>query len=247
MTKSLLIAILLISVIAPMSISADDPSQAGIDQRLAILEVDCGITPAFPGEWIAQTPAEVILLYEYLGTVHRACLMVAQQLWFLDGAPDDMTPLEHFRFHFNRAALQLDRSTHLGQFWGNTAPRFENGAVVGYMIQLAHEGFADESTFAHEMGHVVDGLLGDVPQRQHLREVGGVASTVGWLPGDGYWGYELLFPRSAAGPNEDFAETFGQMMMGHLSPYNGTAPRWWFMVRHTSTWLHVIRELEGES
>lgn len=231
-------------VAAPVSSKADDPSQAGINERLEILNVDCGITPAFPGEWIAQTPGEVILLYEYLGTVHRACLTVAEQLWFLDGSPQEVTPLEHFRFHFDQAALQLDRSTRLGKYWGNTAPQYSNGVVVGYMIQLAHEGFADESTFAHEMGHVVDGMLGDDPQRQHLREVGGVASDIGWLPGDGYWGYELLFPRSAAGPNEDFAETFGQMMMGNLSPYNGTAPRWWFMVRHTSAWLHAIRELE---
>lgn len=220
----------------------DSPSQIGINERLAILAADCGVTPAYPAEWQAQTAGDVIRLYEYLGVIYTACQEVAYTIWRLDGSPEDYTPLAYFRLHFDQAGLQIDRTFNLGSYEGNTAPRYANGEVIGYMIQLSPMGMAQPFTFAHEIGHVVDALLLDKPHQQHMLELGGVVGSVGWIPGRGYESNELLFPRAVAGPNEDFADTFGQMMIGNLSPLNSTAPRWAFMMRHTREWLRLLRE-----
>jgi hypothetical protein len=140
--------------------------------------------------------------------------------------------------------LQIDRTTRLpAGMGGNTAPQYADGKIVSYLIQLTPLGLSQPFTFAHEMGHVVDSLLGDQPHIQHVAELGGTVGTLGWIPGKGYWGNELLFPRAVGGANEDFADTFGEMMMGRLSPLNSTMPRWRFMVRHTDEWLAQIREL----
>lgn len=223
------------------------PSQAGIDRLLLDLERDFGVTAAFPAEWQAQNGGEVQQLYEGLHTVYSGFQQVAYRLWQLDGSPDHLTPAAHFRLHFDQANISLDRTFRLGRFEGNTAPRYEGGQVVGYMIQLAPGGLSRPFILAHEIGHVLDSLLGDQPQRDHVAELGGVAGTTGWIPGRGYQGNEILFPRAVAGPNEDFADTFGQMMMGRLSLLNSTAPRWLFMVRYTPRWLTDLRQRAAES
>ena len=220
----------------------EDPSQAAINTLLVQLEIDYGITPAFPAEWQAQTAGEVIQLYDYLTMITYSCELTAQQLWVLNGSPRDITPSDHFRLHFAAAHLQIDRTYNLGAgYGGNTAPRYENGEIIGYMIQLTPLGVSQPFTFAHELGHVIDALLNDLPHNQHIEDLGGVVGSLGWIPGEGFIGNENLFPRANGGANEDFADTFGQMMVGNLSPDNTTAPRYHFMINHTHEWLTLIR------
>lgn len=227
--------------ISPSS-AQERPSQAGIDTLLVHLETEYGITPAFPAEWQAQTAAEVIQLYDYLSMISYASDLTAHQLWVLGGSPSDFTPSAYFRLHFDFAHLQIDRTYNLAAgYGGNTVPRYENGEIVGYMIQLTPLGVSQPFTFAHELGHVIDAMLNDLPHIQHVKELGGLVGTLGWIPGAGFTGNENLFPRANGGANEDFADTFGQMMVGNLSPDDTTAPRYHFMVEHTHEWLTLIR------
>ncbi len=220
----------------------DSPSQAGINTLLEALEIDYGITPSFPAEWQAQNAGEVIQLYDYLSMITYSCELTAQTLWELNGSPVDITPKQHFRLHFDPANLQIDRTYNLGAgYAGNTAPRYEGGEIVGYMIQLTPLGVSQPFTFAHELGHVIDAELNDFPHNQHVADLGGVVGSLGWIPGAGFEGNENLFPRANGGANEDFADTFGNMMVGNLSPDNTTAPRYEFMVQHTHEWLTLIQ------
>lgn len=219
----------------------DGASQAGIDQLLAALEADFGVTAAFPGEWQAASAGEVQQLYDGLHVIYAGFEAVAYRLWVLDGAPDNLSPSEHFHLLFDAAHLSIDRTFRLGNYAGNTAPLYENGVIAGYMIQLGPAGMSQPFTLAHEMGHVVDAMLGDQPHQDHIAFLGGTVGSTGWIPGRGFEGNALMFPRAQAGANEDFADTFGQMMMGNLSPLNSTAPRWAFMVTHTHLWLDAIR------
>lgn len=246
MRYRLIISLLILSSIlllsTPPSHAQEGPSQAAINTLLANLETDYGITAAFPAEWQAQTAGEVIQLYDYLTMITLSCELTAQELWTLNNKPANFTPAEHFRLHFDAANLQIDRTGSLGAgFAGNTAPRHEGGEIVGYMIQLTPLGVSQPFTFAHELGHVMDAMLNDIPHNQHVADLGGLVGSVGWIPGEGFIGNENLFPRANGGANEDFADTFGQMMVGNLSPDNSTAPRYHFMVAHTAQWLTIMR------
>jgi hypothetical protein len=243
--STLVFILVLITVYSTLPVMAQQgtaqPSQAGINELLARLEVDYGITPAFPAEWQAQNAGEIIQLYNYLTVIYTACDQIAWQLWQLNNTPSDFTPSEHFRFYFDPAHLQIDRALSLNGYAGNTAPRHENGQIAGYLIQLAPLGMSQPFTFAHEIGHVVDSMLDGLPHEQHIAVVGGVEGTTGWIPGEGYVGNELKFPRAIAGPNEDFADTFGQMMVNGLNSTDSTALRYQFMLDHTHQWFTLIR------
>lgn len=226
------------------SLAQDDrPSQAGINALVIRLSDDFGVNPAFPGEWQASSASEVQQLYEGLTVIYQGFDIVANCLYQLDGSPQNLTPFAHFRLHFDNANITYDRTTRIGDYAGNTAPQRENGEVVGYMIQFSPLGMSQPFTLAHEMGHIVDALLNDVPHQEHVMALGGVVGTLGWIPGRGYQGNELLFPRAVGGANEDFADTFGQMMMGNLSLFDSTAPRWLFMTTRTHRWLDAIGAL----
>lgn len=242
----LIVVVLLVSTLS-WSVSPNlaeaqaGPSQAAINTLLEELATHYGITAAFPAEWQAQNAGEVIQLYDYLTMITYSCELTAHTLWELNGSPAELTPQQHFRLHFDPANLQIDRTYNLGAgYAGNTAPRYEGGEIVGYMVQLTPLGVSQPFTFAHELGHVIDALLNDYPHNQHVADLGGVVGSVGWIPGAGFEGNENLFPRANGGANEDFADTFGNMMVGNLSPDNTTAPRYEFMVEHTHEWLTLI-------
>jgi hypothetical protein len=95
----------------------------------------------------------------------------------------------------------------------------------------------------HELGHVVDGLLDDLPHSQFVDELGGQFSEFSWLPGEGYAGNEAMFPRAVGGPNEDFADTFSNMLLGRLSV---VPVRYDFMQEHLPEWLAAIRDENGD-
>jgi hypothetical protein len=236
---SLTLLIVPVGVAAPAT-AQHPPTQQQVNDLLAEIESTYGLGFAFPTEWQATTAGEVIQFSEYLTVISDSLAQTAYWLWRLNGSPAYMTPAQHFRLHFDRARIALDRTTQLGAYAGKTNPRYENGRVVGYLVQLTDEGMRQPFTLAHELGHVVDSLLSDLPHTQHVEFLGGVWGATAWLPGRGYVGNERLFPRAVGGPNEDFADTFGQMMMGRLRPLDSTAPRWTFMVTHTRDWLAAI-------
>lgn len=229
----------------PLSIYAqnDRLSQTQLNALIASIEDTYGVGFAFPPEWQAQTADELLLFYGYLISIETALEVTASRLWLLNGAPDNLSPTAHFRRHFDQANILIDRVRHLGSYGGNTQPLFENGRIIAYLIQIAPAGFGQSYTLAHEIGHVLDGLLYDLPQKQHREALGGVWTLNYWIPGEGFIGNENLFPRATAGPNEDFADTFGQMMIGNLNPDDSTAPRWEFMTTYVPRWLHLLQAL----
>ncbi len=232
----------------PHSVAAqDNPTQDRVYELMAEIENTYGVGFAYPAEWQATSANEVIQFNEYLTVILESLGRVSKTLYQFGRAPDDplrITPADYFRLHFDRAHIVIDRTTQLsGNFAGKTNPLYGNGLIIGYSIQLTGEGMRQPFTFAHELGHVVDSLLTDLPHTQHVEFLGGAWGAVNWIPGDGYIGNERMFPRAVGGPNEDFADTFGQMMMGKLNPLKSTAPRWAFMVIHLREWLDAIRKL----
>lgn len=216
-------------------------TQADIDELRAEIEATYEIAFAFPEEWQAQSTDEIPLLMNYLLTIRESLAQTANTLWMLNGSPNDLSPSEHFCFYLSQAHIQIDRVINIGGgYGGNTMPIYENGRVVSYLIQLAPQGIGQPYTLAHEIGHVIDGLLDDYPQNQHRAILGGAWTTNYWIPGAGYLGNENMFPRALSGPNEDFADTFGQMMIGNLSLWGSTTPRWLFMVEQVPSWLNLL-------
>ena len=215
--------------------------QDSITQMMTLIEETYGVGFAYPDEWIPGTPAEVIQYVDFMHDVMEALDIAAVYLHYYDGAPDDMSPPEYFRQHFDRANIQIDRVSQIdGRFVGNTLPIIEDGELLGFTIQLTFAGVGGPFILIHELGHVVDGLLDDMPQNQFVDALGGEFSEVAWIPGDGYEGNEELFPRAVAGPNEDFADTFSNMMLGRLSV---VPVRYNFMLENLPAWLESIREL----
>lgn len=225
----------------------EGPTQDRVYELMAEIENTYGIGFAYPSEWQATSANEVIQFNEYLTIILESLRRVSETFYQLGRAPDDplrITPADYFRLHFDRAHIVIDRTVQLGgNFAGKTNPLYGNGVIIGYSIQLTGEGMRQPFTLAHELGHVVDSLLTDLPHTQHVEVLGGEWGAVNWIPGKGYIGNEALFPRAVGGPNEDFADTFGQMMMGKLNPLKSTAPRWLFMVLYLRGWLDAIRKL----
>jgi hypothetical protein len=219
----------------------ENPEQRDIDGILGHIQETYGVGFAFPGEWQARYEDELPLIHSYAATINASLEQVAHTLWMLDGSPPYLSPSEHFRLHFDQANIQIDRVGHLGGYGGNTMPVYEDGLVIAYLIQLAPVGLGRTYTLAHEIGHVLDNLLADQPQWQHREMLGGAWTPTYWVPGSGYEGNEARFPRALAGPNEDFADTFGQMMVGGLNPFDETSSRWLYMTTHTRHWLALLR------
>ncbi|MBI5930659.1 MAG: hypothetical protein HY862_15225 [Chloroflexi bacterium] len=233
--------------LAPSATAQDNPTQDRVFELMDEIENTYGVGFAYPVEWQAASANEVIQFNDYLTVILESLARISETLYALGADPNDptrMTPADYFRLHFDNAHIVIDRTTQLGSnFAGKTNPIYGNGAIVGYSIQLTGEGMRQPFTLAHELGHVVDSLLTDLPHTQHVEFLGGEWAATAWIPGKGYIGNEHMFPRAVGGPNEDFADTFGQMMMGKLSPLNSTAPRWSFMVTHIHEWLEAIRNL----
>lgn len=224
--------------------SQDTPTQERIYELMAEIEDTYGVGFAYPSEWQAASAAEVIQFNEYLTVILDSLAQISHTLAWLGKSPDDplrMTPVDYFRLHFDAAPIVIDRTIQLGGFAGKTNPTYQDGQVVGFSIQLTGEGMRQPFTLAHELGHVVDSRLADLPQQQHVEVLGGAWGAIAWIPGKGYTGNEWMFPRAVGGPNEDFADTFGQMMMGRLGLLDSTASRWLFMVVHTRDWLLALR------
>ena len=215
--------------------------QDEIPQLMALIEERYGVAFAYPDEWIPGTPAEVIQFVDFMHDIHEALDIAAVYLHYYDDAPDDISPPEYFRLHFDQAHIQIDRVSQIeGRFVGNTLPIVEDGELLGFTIQLTYAGVNGPFIFVHELGHVVDGLLGDLPQNQFVEALGGEFSEVAWIPGEGYIGNEAMFPRAVAGPNEDFADTFSNMLLGRLDV---VPVRFDFMQMYLPDWLEAIREL----
>lgn len=228
-------------------IAQENPTQDRVYELMAEIENTYGVGFAYPSEWQATSANEVIQFNDYLTIILESLARVSATFYQIGRVPDDplrITPADYFRLHFDRAHIVIDRTTQLGgNFAGKTNPLYGDGVIIGYSIQLTGEGMRQPFTLAHELGHVVDSVLTDLPHTQHVDFLGGEWGAVNWIPGKGYIGNEALFPRAVGGPNEDFADTFGQTMMGKLSPLKSTAPRWLFMVLHLLGWLDAIRKL----
>ncbi len=219
--------------------------QEEIHKLMTLIEETYGIGFAYPAEWIASDANEIIWLTDGLHEIFNALNIASYYLYLYGDAPEDITPPTFFRQHYDSAHLVLDRATRIeGGFWGNTLPLYENSQVVGYMIQLTFQGMDGPFVLIHELGHVLDGLLLDDPHTQFVEELGGEWTTQNWIPGEGYSGNELLFPRALGGPNEDFADTFAAMLLGYLTEEN-VAVRYEFMHEHLPKWLAAIREQEA--
>ncbi|MFP4321863.1 MAG: hypothetical protein ACLFTK_05360 [Anaerolineales bacterium] len=220
-----------------------DYSQAGIDALMNTITEQYGIGFAFPVEWIANDAREVMWFTDGLHHVLGALYLAAYYLHAYDGAPEDISPAEHFRQHFDRANILLDRVLGIENgFDGNTMPVVEDSQIVSYNIQLAPGGLSGQYVMIHELAHVLDALLNDTPQADFVTVLGGEMTPIAWRPGAGYVGNEILFPRAVAGANEDFADTFAAMLMGRLSPEN-VAVRYDFMRAYLPIWLAAIRGL----
>ncbi|MCL4880197.1 MAG: hypothetical protein KJ064_26300 [Anaerolineae bacterium] len=218
-------------------------TQEEINNLMDLIQENYGIGFAYPAEWIASDANEVIWFTDGLHEILHALDTAAYYLYIYGSATDEVTPAEFFRQHFDRARIILDRATYIdGGFWGNTLPMYENSQVVGYMIQLTFQGMGGPFVIVHELGHVLDSLLSDVPHTQFVEELGGEWTTQNWIPGAGYSGNERFFPRGLGGPNEDFADTFANMLLGYLSEEN-IPVRFDFMQSYLPTWLESIREM----
>lgn len=213
-------------------------TQTEINRLLVEIEDIYGVGFALPAEWNATTAAEVMIFTDGLHEMLAAFDTTARYLYVWSEIDDpDITPLELFRTVFDPADLEIDRATFIpGNFVGNTLPRYENGVVIGYTLQLTPAGM-NSFIIAHELGHVVDGLLEDIPQLAFIAALGGEWGVDAWIPGEGYIGNEILFPRAVAGPNEDFADTFGQMMTGNLE---AVPVRYDFMREQIPLWVEML-------
>jgi len=218
-------------------------SQAEIHHLRTLIEERYGIGFSYPTEWNAANASEVMWFTDGLHQILEA-LDIATYYLYIYGEPDeDVTPIEYFRQHFDRAHIEIDRTRAItGNFAGNTLPRYANSQVIGYTIQLTGLGMDNPYTLVHELGHVLDGLLEDAPHLAFVAELGGEWTTDRWIPGEGYTGNEAMFPRAVGGPNEDFADTFGQMLVGNLSP-EVVAVRYDFMREYLPIWLTAIQAL----
>jgi hypothetical protein len=215
--------------------------QDSIAEMMTRIEETYGIGFAYPDEWIPGTPAEVIQYVDFMHDVLEALNIAAVYLHYYDNAPEDVSPSEYFRQHFDRANIQIDRVSQVeGGFIGNTLPIIEDGELLGFTMQLTYAGVNGPFILIHELGHVVDALLSDVPQNQFVDALGGAFNDIAWIPGEGYTGNEELFPRAVAGPNEEFADTFSNMLLGRLTV---VPVRYDFMLEHFPDWLEAIREL----
>lgn len=216
--------------------------QAEIDKVMALIEETYGIGFAYPSEWIASNANEVIWFTDGLHEIYQALNIASYYLYLYGDAPEGTTPIEFFRQHFDHAHIIIDRATTIeGGFWGNTLPMYENSEVIGYTIQLTYQGMSGSFVLIHELGHVLDNLLLETPQKQFVEALGGEWSTESWIPGEGYLGNELFFPRALGGPNEDFADTFANMLLGYLTEDN-IPVRYNFMLKNLPLWLTDLRE-----
>lgn len=246
------IMIILLLVMFVIPVWADDPttpasiptpqprtySQAEIDALWEQIETTYGITYAVEAEWNATNANEVIWYTDDLHTILEALQVASFYMWRFADAPEDVTPAEFFRQIFDRAGLQIDRVLGIeGGFVGNTLPVYENSEVDFYVIQLAPGAMSNYFVFVHELGHVIDGLLADTPQLAFIEALGGEWATDFWIPGEGYMGNEAMFPRAVAGPNEDFADTFANFLLGRLE---SVPVRDHFMRQNFPLWMEAI-------
>lgn len=219
-------------------------SQTEINNMLVLIEERYGVGFSYPTEWQAVNASEIMWFTDGLHQILEALDIASFYLYLYGDPPEDVTPLEFFRLHFDQANLEIDRSVALvDNFAGNTLPRYGNGEVIGYTIQLTGVGMSNPFTLIHELGHVVDGLLADRPHEDFVTALGGEWASDRWLPGQGYRGNEAMFPRATGGPNEDFADTFGQMLLGNLG---AVRVRYDFMLAVLPEWLAAIRALKNE-
>jgi hypothetical protein len=242
----LLLAVYMIflSTLAPLYAETPPPerdySQTAINELMTYIETTYAIAFAYPEEWIAGTAGEVIQFTDYLHNILEALEVAAFYLHHYGDPRPRQKPAAYFRALFAPANIRLDRASQIaGGFAGNTLPQRDGGRVQGYLIQLAPSGMNGIFTLVHELGHVVDGLLEDQPQRDFVQALGGQWTSTAWIPGLGYQGNEAFFPRAVAGPNEDFADTFANMFTGRLS--TEFAPeRYLFMREYAPRWLVQI-------
>jgi hypothetical protein len=209
---------------------------------LTLIEARYGIGFAFPEEWIAGTANEIQWFTDDLHGILTALDTAAAYLYLYGNPPEDTTPIEFFRQHFDRAKIKLDRASQIqGGFTGNTLPIIENGEVFYYLIQIHPAEMTRQFVLIHELGHVLDGLLEDQPHTDFVAELGGEWTPTAWIPGEGYIGNEELFPRAVAGPNEDFADTFANMLLGRLSE-TVVPVRYEFMREYLPQWLAALNK-----
>jgi hypothetical protein len=253
MRKILTLLLLVLTFIHNLPVFADDPppiptplprvySQQGINDVLALIEARYGIGFAFPEEWLAGTASEVQWFTDDLHGILAALDTAAAYLYLYGDAPPNSTPGEFFRQQFDRAKIKLDRASQIeGGFTGNTLPVIEDGEPLYYLIQIHPAEMTRQLVLIHELGHVLDGLLKDQPHNDFVAELGGEWAATAWIPGEGYIGNEELFPRAVAGPNEDFADTFANMLLGRLS--ESVVPvRYEFMREYLPLWLTLLGE-----
>lgn len=217
--------------------------QTEINAMMSLIQETYGIGFAYPAEWIANDANEVIWLTDSLHEIYQALNIASAYLVFYGDVPEDIAPSEFFRQHFDQANILIDRATTIdGGFWGNTLPMYENSQVIGYTIQLTYQGMSGPFVLIHELGHVLDNLLLEAPHLAFAETLGGEWTTENWIPGEGYSGNEGFFPRGLGGPNEDFADTFANMLLGYLTIDN-IPVRFEFMQENLPVWLAALREL----
>jgi|GEM_PF-5735875 len=194
-------------------------------------------------EWYGSSGGDIINFVDFLQNMLVAFEIMSDVLYESGNPPDDSTPQDYFRLIFDRANIEIDRTAAIqGGFYGNTLPQIENSLVVGYMVQFTPVGFNSQFIIIHEFAHIIDGILDDAPQNAFIDELGGEWTEVAWIPGEDYNGNEEMFPRAVAGPNEDFADTFANMILGRLTE-ELTPARLEFMTDYIPQWLELLETL----
>jgi hypothetical protein len=208
---------------------------------LSITE-DYGIEFAYPLEWQPTTVQEVMLFNDYLTVIDRAFQQCAHYLHYFSRAPQDMTPEQFFRQHFDRANIRIDRVTEDVGVYGTRLLLINEFGEQVYMLQVAPNAMTATFPIVRELGHIMNDLLDSVPVEDFKVGLGGSQQGDVWQPGMGYAGYEALFPGATISVSEDYEDTFGRMLTGELS-LDVASERYLFMLDNLPGWLVALRSL----
>jgi hypothetical protein len=215
--------------------------EAVYDLLLNIAE-NYGIEFAYPLEWQPTTVQEVILFSDYLAVINHAFQQCAAYLHYFSRAPQDVTPEQFFRQHFDRANIRIDRVTEDLGIYGTRLLLSGDPEEPGYMLQVAPSAMTDPFPIVRELGHILNDLLNNAPVEDFQARLGGSQQGDIWEPGMGYSGYETLFPGATVNVTEDYEDTFGRMLIGELS-LDVANERYQFMLDYLSLWLADLRNL----